>query len=80
MSPNMKTCLKAMREILKDDEPGNYLPFWPIIEKTKLDRKVVRRAVRALARIELVEYANGLCSEDGTFFGAGYRITKKGWD
>lgn len=59
------------------DEFG-YFSFATITAETGLDRKVVRRACRALARKGLAEYGKGLWSEDGEPAGSGYAITKQG--
>lgn len=71
-------CLKALIKVLEDGEPGFYTPFQPICKRTGLDRKTVRKAIRALARKGFAEYEKGLCDYDGEFRGAGYRPTETG--
>ena len=48
------------------------------VDGTPLDRSVIRRAIRSLARKGLAEYHKGLVTEDGEFAGAGYCITNEG--
>lgn len=50
-----------------------YQAFASLQEGTKLERKVVRRCCRSLARKGLAEYGRGLWSEDGEPRGSGYR-------
>jgi hypothetical protein len=45
---------------------------------TKLDRKLVRRTCRLLARKGLAEFGKGLWSEDGEPRGSGYAATSEG--
>jgi DNA-binding MarR family transcriptional regulator len=79
LNENQRLCLVTMAEYLSECEEGHYMSFSPIIEKTRLDRKTVRRSIRALARKGYAEYANGLQDMDGEFRGAGYRPTEKGF-
>ena len=77
MTPNAKKCLAALNELTMPD--GKIcMPFAPIMAHTELDRKIVRRNIRALARKGLAEYFRGLTTEDGEIAGAGYCITKAG--
>jgi hypothetical protein len=55
-----------------------YLPFAPICEETGLERRVVRRACRALARKGMTEFRQGLWNEDGEPAGSGYKILPPG--
>lgn len=57
-----------------------FYPFAPIMNAVSLPRALVRRACRSLKRKGLVEYSNGLTNEDGEFRGAGYAITKEGYE
>ncbi len=77
MTPDAEKCLWALNE---SSEPGGEMcrPFAPIMDATGLDRRTVRRNIRALARKGLAEYFRGLCTEDGDFAGAGYCITRAG--
>ena len=77
MTPDAMKCLDALEELTAPN--GEMcMPFAPIMNHTELDRKTVRRHVRALARKGYAEYFRGLCTEDGDFAGAGYCITKTG--
>ena len=77
MTPDAKKCLSALYELTAPD--GEMcMPFLPLMDRTELDRKTVRRNVRALARKGLAEYFRGLWTEDGDPAGAGYCITKAG--
>lgn len=77
MSPDAKKCLSALYELTaKNGEMC--MPFRPLMDRTELDRKTVRRNVRALARKGLAEYFRGLWTEDGEPAGAGYCITAAG--
>ncbi len=77
MTPDAGKCLDALDGLTRPD--GEMcVPFKPIMSATELDRKTVRRTVRALARKGLAEYFRGLWSEDGQPAGAGYCITRAG--
>ena len=77
MTPDAESCLDALNAM---SEPNGEMcvPFAPIMDATELDRRTVRRNIRALARKGYAEYFRGLCTEDGDFAGAGYCITKAG--
>ena len=62
----------------KPDEDFPFLSFAPICEGTKLDRKVVRRACRSLARKGLAEYERGLWNQSCEPCGAGDGATAAG--
>lgn len=78
-----RQCLLALAKHL-DSYGGrcddHYLPFAPVMEHTGLERRVVRRSIRYLARNGYTEFCSGLCTEDGEFAGSGYRPTAKGWE
>jgi hypothetical protein len=57
-----------------------YYRFSSISAETRLNRKQVRRACRALKRKGFAEYGRGLWTEDGEPAGSGYRATKSGAD
>lgn len=59
-------------------EGFGYCPFGTISANTQLERKVVRRACRLLARKGLAEYGKGLWTEDGEPAGSGYSATRAG--
>ncbi len=78
MTPDAIKCLNALNQF---SEPDGELvrPFITIMRETGLNRKTVRRHVRALARKGLAEYFRGLWSEETDQpAGAGYSITHKG--
>lgn len=54
------------------------LCFRFIANETGLDRRLVRRACRSLARKGLANYERGLFNEDGEVAGSGYRCTFEG--
>lgn len=54
--------------------------FAGIGEHTGLDRKVIRRACRSLARKGLTEFHRGLWTEDGAPAGSGYGTSKHGYE
>ena len=77
MTPDAIKCLDALYGSTSPD--GEMcVPFAPLMAHTELDRKTVRRNVRALARKGLAEYFRGLCTENGEMAGAGYCITREG--
>ena len=71
MSDNEKRVLDFLRDQYNADAP--YCCFDFIKQHTTLDRKVIRRACRSLARRGLAVYGKGLWTEDGEMAGAGYR-------
>lgn len=78
MTPDAKKCLAALNE-LTSPNGEMCVPFRPLCDRTELDRRTVRRNVRALARKGLAEYFRGLWNEEGDApAGAGYCITKAG--
>lgn len=52
--------------------------FKPLVVSLKMERAMVRRIVRHLARNGLAQYYRALIDDDGTFAGAGYCITPAG--
>ena len=75
LTPNQRAVLLAL-----DDTPEEtpYLAFDGIARRGRIERKLVRRTVRDLARKGYASFAKGLWSDDGTPFGSGYRITDAG--
>ena len=68
---------KVLTYLVKNtNEDDCYSHFAPIMRETGLDRNIVRRACRRMARYGLTAYDKGLCSEDGDFLGAGYAATR----
>lgn len=75
MSPTETKVLEALVEA--DDYSGYcYLAFDALCANTGLERKVVRRACRSLARKGLAQFGKGLWTEDGEMAGSGYCATK----
>jgi hypothetical protein len=72
--------LEALVNSNSDYEGWWYHAFKYIIGQTGLERKVVRRACRSLARKGLAEYGKGLWNDDGEPAGAGYAATRAGRD
>lgn len=60
-----------------DEDEALAFPFNALL-CTGLDRKIIRRACRSLARKGLAKCCHGLCDEDGNFRGSGYIATKAG--
>lgn len=69
---------KRVLRFLVDTAAGGHTCFEPIMRRTRLSRKVVRRACRSLARKGLASFRNGLWTEDGTLYGSGYMATEAG--
>lgn len=69
---------KVLAVLVRDLHPQTAFPFNPIIERTGLQRRVVRRACRSLTRKGLAYFAKGLWTEDGEMVGAGYGATRAG--
>lgn len=74
MSPNMLKILVALSE-----SGGEwYLNFAGIHRRSGVDKILIRRTVRRLARQGLAEYGKGLWTDEGEPAGSGYRITADG--
>ena len=71
-------CLRALGHFY-DHEGEIYVSFKPLMRQTQFDRSTVRRHCRALRRMGLADYRNGLWTYDGDLAGAGYRLTERGW-
>ncbi len=78
LSDTERTVLRALRSEYDIYSAYSYIHFAAIAAKTDLDRKVIRRACRSLARKGLAGYGRGLFTEDGTMYGAGYALTEAG--
>lgn len=59
-------------------EDFDVLSFYMVHHNSTLEKRLVRRTVRALARKGVVEYIRSTMNEDGELSGAGYRPTKEG--
>ena len=72
--------LRCLQALANTSAPNGEMcvPFRIVMVHTELERAVVRRHIRALARQGLAEYFRGLCTEEGELAGAGYCITTKG--
>lgn len=70
---------KVLGALLEGEGYGGFSAFGfrSLVSMTGLERKVVRRACRSLARKGLAEFHKGLWTEDGEPAGSGYSATKK---
>lgn len=57
---------------------SSFTYFRYIVEETKLELKVVRRACRSLRRKGLAEFMRGLMDDEGQVAGSGYGATQAG--
>jgi hypothetical protein len=78
MTENERKVLSALHDAYSDYEDFCYLGFAGIMSRTGLDRKIVRRSARSLARKGLAQFGSGLWTDDGEPAGSGYRCTKEG--
>jgi hypothetical protein len=69
---------KVLEHLASEYEEGRAYYFSAIEGATKLNRKVVRRACRSLARKGLTEFVRGLFDGDGMIAGSGYSATLQG--
>ena len=75
LSDRERQALSAWRNTYTDYD---YLSFNTIAKNSGLDRNVVRRTVRAMARKGVTEFGSGLSNDDGEFAGSGYGLTHAG--
>lgn len=78
ISENQRRCLLVMAEIYGHESDCYYMRH--IAKQTGMEQRLVRIAVRALARKGLAEYVRGLFNEEGSVAGSGYRATTAGWE
>jgi len=82
MSSHANTLSPVNLKVLKalNDSSGDFCfqSFATLMKETGLDRKVVRRACRFLARRGYAEFARGLWTDEGEVAGSGYAATKEG--
>ena len=71
-----RVVLNALVQTVSED--FGFMSFASITAVCGLDRRLVRRACRSLARKGLAKYARGLWTENGEPAGAGYAITREG--
>lgn len=69
---------KVLRFLAKGSIDFGIYPFRTISAATRLNRRRVRLACRALARKGLAEFAKGCCNDYGDFTGSGYGATDAG--
>jgi hypothetical protein len=60
-----------------DDDGGGYYGFDGIMQRIRLDRRIIRRACRSLARKGFAEFGKGLWNDEGPA-GSGYCATRAG--
>jgi DNA-binding MarR family transcriptional regulator len=70
--------IKVLARLSAANEDFGCYGFAALIRQTRLNRKVVRRACRSLARKGLAEFHRGLFTEDGLVAGSGYAATYQG--
>ena len=78
LSPNQRAVLEALVAACREDSDFCCLNFDALSERAGLDRKLVRRACRYLARKALAEFQKGLWTDCGEPAGAGYGATPAG--
>lgn len=78
INPVERRVLKALCGVWCADCDFCYLGFKGIGRRTRLSRKLIRRACRSLRRKGLAEYGRGLWTEDGEVAGSGYAATRAG--
>ena len=76
INENERKVLVVLEDIYSNDEPGGY-SFAPIVRRTKLEVKQVRRACRSLAKKGLAVFERVMWNDDGPA-GAGYLATELG--
>lgn len=81
LNENEEKVLRHLTELYSDSWGEDaYTYFRYIVEGTKLELKVVRRACRSLARKKLAEFMRGLMDDEGQVAGSGYGATQEGRD
>lgn len=78
LNENESAVLAVLVEHGGEDSDFGFIGFAGIANDLPLDRKIIRRACRSLARKGLARYARGLWTEDGTPGGSGYTATRAG--
>lgn len=76
MSENQRKVLEVLAGYYSSESNCLYMRY--IAKETGLEQRVVRIAVRALARKGFAEYVRGLISDDGMLAGSGYCATRAG--
>ena len=79
MSPNQKAVLIALATYYGIDTDFCVMSFATLASRSGLDRKLIRRTVRALARKGFAQYERGCWTDDGDMAGSGYRCTTEGY-
>lgn len=77
LTENERIALKAWIGTYEDFD---YLSFAVIASASGLQRNLVRRTVRSMARKSVTQFCSGLSSDDGEFRGSGYGLTALGRD
>lgn len=76
ISENQLKVLQVLGEHFSAD--ANCLYIRTIAKEAKLEQRIARIAVRALARKGLAQYVRGLFDDDGMVAGSGYCATREG--
>jgi hypothetical protein len=79
MSPNQKAVLIALATSYAEDNCFCVMSFAGIAKRSGLDRKLIRRTVRALARKGYASYERGCWTDDGEMAGSGYQCSQDGY-
>jgi len=78
-SPNQQAEARVLNALQEEGyHDFNVLNFAEIMIRTGLERRVVRRSCRSLARKGFAAYVRGCWTEEGEPAGSGYRLTKEG--
>lgn len=75
LSANEAECLQAWSNT---NEEMDVLSFKHVEHSCNLDKTLIRRTVRALARKGLTVFVRGCMDEDGQLCGSGYGLTPAG--
>lgn len=78
LTDNHKRVLRALNGCSNDFGEPAFLSFNGIARAGEIDRHLVRRNVRHLARKGLAKFGSGLWTDDGEPAGSGYAITPAG--
>lgn len=78
INENERKVLELLEESYFGEDDWGAWHFKPLVNRTKLTLKEVRRACRSLHKKGLTSYERALIDDDGNFAGAGYRTTEQG--
>lgn len=78
LNADERKVLRALHGYYDGYSGFSYVGFATLGRRTRLCRKAVRRAARALARKGFAHFSRGLFTEDGELGGSGYSCTRSG--